>query len=242
MTDQAMHDTIWQLFRNGPTADGNMVGKRQRDEAAKAGLIDRAQGWNWLTYSGVTLALELGMGRDTEKGGSPTEDERLVCEEAYRRILALATPEALAASPEVQALIAAAEARGMDRAAEIAESIRTRITNGPMPEGARFDYEQAIRAEADAIRALAPTDALAELQALRDERDRLDAVTNTLSEMWEGEQTARHSAEAELAATQAKLARLATYEAFTTDGWGFSHPEITARVQYARAALEGAKP
>ena len=46
----------------------------------------------------------------------------------------------------------------------------------------------------------------------------------------------------ELAATQAKLARLATYEAFTTDGWGFSHPEITARVQYARAALEGAKP
>lgn len=68
MTDQSMRDTIWQLFRNGPTADGNMVSKRRRDEAAGAGLIDRAQGWNWLTYSGVTLALELGMGSDTEKG------------------------------------------------------------------------------------------------------------------------------------------------------------------------------
>jgi len=85
-------------------------------------------------------------------------------------------------------------------------------------------------------------EAIRTIIALHERLERLDAVTNTLSEMWEGEQTARHSAEAELAATQAKLARLATYEAFTTDGWGFSHPEITARVQYARAALEGAKP
>lgn len=59
---QAMRDTIWQLFRNGPTWDGNMVSKPERDAAQKAGLIDRAEGWNWLTHSGVTLALELGMG------------------------------------------------------------------------------------------------------------------------------------------------------------------------------------
>lgn len=62
-----MRDTIWQLFRNGPTWDGNMVSKTERDEAVKAGLIDRCEGWNWLTHSGVMLALELGMGRDTEK-------------------------------------------------------------------------------------------------------------------------------------------------------------------------------
>lgn len=67
-TPEAMRDTIWQLFRNGPTADGNMVSKFHRDKAVAAGLIDRAEGWNWLTYSGVTLALELGMGADTEKG------------------------------------------------------------------------------------------------------------------------------------------------------------------------------
>ena len=64
----------------------------------------------------------------------------------------LDTPEALASSPEVAALILEAEARGMERAAEICEGIRTSIANGPMPEGARFDYEQSIRAEAAAIR------------------------------------------------------------------------------------------
>ena len=66
--NQALRDTIWQLFRNGPTWDGNMVSKRYRDECVAAGLVERAEGWNWLTYSGVTLALELGMGRDSEKG------------------------------------------------------------------------------------------------------------------------------------------------------------------------------
>lgn len=65
-----------------------------------------------------------------------------------------------------------------------------------------------LEAQHEAILALADTDALAELQALRDERDRLDAVTNTLSEMWEGEQTARHSAEAELATLQRENAIL----------------------------------
>ena len=39
-------------------------------------------------------------------------------------------------------------------------------------------------------------------EARREERDRLDAVTNTLSEMWEGEQTARHSAEADITTYQ----------------------------------------
>lgn len=68
MSDQAMRDTIWQLFRNGPTRDGNMVSKRHRDDATEAGLIDRADGWNWLTHSGVTLALELGMGTEKDRG------------------------------------------------------------------------------------------------------------------------------------------------------------------------------
>jgi len=54
-------------------------------------------------------------------------------------------PEYILAS-EHAALIREAEARGMERAAEICEVIRTGIANGPMPEGARFDYEQAIRA------------------------------------------------------------------------------------------------
>lgn len=42
----------------------------------------------------------------------------------------------------------------------------------------------------------------------------------------------------QLATARAALERLSTYEAFTTEGWGFAHPEITARVNFARAALK----
>lgn len=38
---------------------------------------------------------------------------------------------------------------GMREAAGICERIRIAIANGPMPEGARFDYEQAILAAAE---------------------------------------------------------------------------------------------
>ena len=41
-------------------------------------------------------------------------------------------------------VFAQAKAAGMRRAAEICGIVRARIACGPMPEGARFDYEQAI--------------------------------------------------------------------------------------------------
>lgn len=40
----------------------------------------------------------------------------------------------------------AARAEALEEAADVCASIRQRIANGPMPEGSRFDYEQAIRA------------------------------------------------------------------------------------------------
>jgi hypothetical protein len=40
-----------------------------------------------------------------------------------------------------------------------------------------------------------------------------------------------------LAEAIAALQRLATFEAFTMEGWGSSDPEVTARVNYARMAL-----
>lgn len=33
------------------------------------------------------------------------------------------------------------------------------------------------------------------------------------------------------------LKKLSTFEAMTTEGWGFEHPEITARVEFARAVI-----
>ena len=47
---------------------------------------------------------------------------------------------------------------------------------------------------------------------------------------------------AEVERLRGALGRLGTYETFTTEGWGFTHPEIIARVGFARAALQETKP
>lgn len=43
-------------------------------------------------------------------------------------------------------MLAEAREKALREAAELCSSIRQRIANGPMPEGARFDYEQSILA------------------------------------------------------------------------------------------------
>jgi hypothetical protein len=60
-------ETLWQLFKNGPTWDGNMISKSHRSDLTDMGYADRGDGWNWLTTEGVLLCLELGMGRDDRK-------------------------------------------------------------------------------------------------------------------------------------------------------------------------------
>lgn len=46
----------------------------------------------------------------------------------------------------------------------------------------------------------------------------------------------------QLTIARAALQRLSTFEAMTTEGWGFAHPELTARVDYARTALTRKEP
>ena len=58
-------DVMYCLFLLGPTWDGNVPSKSGRDDLFDKGLIDRADGWQWLTRDGVMLAL--GMGLDHEK-------------------------------------------------------------------------------------------------------------------------------------------------------------------------------
>jgi len=72
------------------------------------------------------------------------------------------------------------------------------------------DFRAAVAAAFDA---LVPASALAELQALRADRDRLDAATNTLSEMWEGEKARAEAAEAR----NAELEALIRGKTFTVD-------------------------
>ena len=73
------------------------------------------------------------------------------------------------------------------------------------------DFRAAVAAAFDA---LVPASALAELQALRADRDRLDAATNTLSEMWEGEKARAEAAEADITTYQKIVADM-TQEAET---------------------------
>lgn len=49
---------LGQLFVFGPTCDGNLATKSGRDELAKAGLADKANGFNFLTKEGVQAASE----------------------------------------------------------------------------------------------------------------------------------------------------------------------------------------
>ena len=50
-------EVLWQLFRNGPTWDGDVISKTARDELYEAKFIDRLDGWQWLTRDGVELAM-----------------------------------------------------------------------------------------------------------------------------------------------------------------------------------------
>lgn len=54
-------ETLMQLFVQGPTWDGNLVSKGERDRMVDAGLADRWNGWNFLTQEGVEAAVAGGM-------------------------------------------------------------------------------------------------------------------------------------------------------------------------------------
>lgn len=58
----AERDTLWCMFKNGPTWDGNLPSKTGRSDLINKGYAAREDGWNWLTTEGVLLALELGYG------------------------------------------------------------------------------------------------------------------------------------------------------------------------------------
>lgn len=61
------NDTLWCLFLHGPTWDGNVPSKRQRDDLWSAHLIERSRGYQWLTRSGVELCLALDYDRRKQK-------------------------------------------------------------------------------------------------------------------------------------------------------------------------------
>ena len=63
----AATEVMYCLFLLGPTEDGNIPSKSGRDDLYDLGLIDRADGWQWLTRDGIMLALGMGLDREKER-------------------------------------------------------------------------------------------------------------------------------------------------------------------------------
>ncbi len=61
-TDNPHHknEVLMQLFVEGPTWDGNLISKSDRDELVDADLCERWQGWNYLTLDGLKAAVSGG--------------------------------------------------------------------------------------------------------------------------------------------------------------------------------------
>lgn len=61
------NEVLWQLFKNGPTWDGDIISKADRDWLVTNEFAERSNGWNWLSHDGVIAAIVLGYDRRKEK-------------------------------------------------------------------------------------------------------------------------------------------------------------------------------
>ena len=53
----AAREVLRCLFFHGPTWDGDVPSKSGRDELVALGLVDRMDGWQWLTREGIDFSL-----------------------------------------------------------------------------------------------------------------------------------------------------------------------------------------
>lgn len=67
LAPHGQREVLWQLFRNGPTWDGDIVMKQGRDQLFDKGFASRYQGWSYLTNTGMQVAIAMCMDRDKEK-------------------------------------------------------------------------------------------------------------------------------------------------------------------------------
>ena len=63
----SVHEAMWQMFKDGPIWDGDLVSKEARNWLVLNDMADRAAGFNFLTVDGVEMAVSLEMHRRKEK-------------------------------------------------------------------------------------------------------------------------------------------------------------------------------
>jgi hypothetical protein len=52
-------EVMWQLFRDGPTWDGNICSKAGRGDLFEMGYAHRVNGWSYLTPAGMEFAVRV---------------------------------------------------------------------------------------------------------------------------------------------------------------------------------------
>ena len=56
-----VNEVLMQLFLDGPTWDGNLISKSDRDKLIQTGMARKWDGWNFLTEYGVQSAVREGL-------------------------------------------------------------------------------------------------------------------------------------------------------------------------------------
>lgn len=62
-----VYEALWQMFLNGPVWDGDLVCKTSRKWLVSNGMAERSSGFNFLTATGVNMAVSLDMNRRKER-------------------------------------------------------------------------------------------------------------------------------------------------------------------------------
>lgn len=62
-----VHEVLWQLFKNGPTFDGDLVCKQSRNWLKDQGYCEQSSGYNFLTALGVDFCISVGMDARKQK-------------------------------------------------------------------------------------------------------------------------------------------------------------------------------
>lgn len=66
-TSTAMRETLKCLFFHGPTSDGNVPSKQERDALCRLGLAHHEFGFAFLTREGVEMCVKIGLDREKER-------------------------------------------------------------------------------------------------------------------------------------------------------------------------------
>ncbi len=61
-----VHEALWQMFKDGPIWDGDLVDKQSRKWLVQNGYAEQSSGFNFLTAQGVDMAVTVGIDRRKE--------------------------------------------------------------------------------------------------------------------------------------------------------------------------------